>query len=933
MRKKIDPSVRNLMEKGFKRGHRGVFVIVGDRARDQVVSLFNLWNSIRQIQENKNSGLPKILWCYKNELGFSSQQKKRMKELSKQKRQGLYENESSNPFELFLKATDINYCYYKETNRVLGQTYDFLILQDFEALTPNILCRTVETVRGGGLIIFMLKAMSSLRKLYSLTMDVHTRYKTSQVAELSPLMNERMMVSLAISGSCIFIDDEMNLLNVSELNEQESCESSKKDLGGLLEKYSKDKLLSGVLSLSKSLDQAQAVLSIVESVIDHSSQINRAMTPVIFLTAARGRGKSAALGLSVAASLFSGISQIHITAPSIEALNVIGQFCELALVNFGLSKNSDFEVEFGLAGNIKSISVVKKEEICGRVIRGRSKAHFWIFNELPNSVSGLFIIDEAASIPLPKVKETVLRAKCPVLITSTVNGYEGTGRSLSLKLVSELRSRKGSFADRILKELSMNEPIRYQESDPVEEWLNKFLCLSMTEPVALKSTLPDPANCRLYLLNKATLLSCNRSTEKFLASIWSLFVSSHYKNSPNDLQLLADAPNHYLCVLLNDISSKEDNGLPDVIVAAQIVFERGNLAMERSQHASRPAGDLVPWTLSDYFLDPSFLEFSGLRIVRIATHPKAERMGFASELLKQLRDFFKEEISSEKTNWEDFSAERGIQSSDTNRLSVRKNLPPLLKEASKLNPPKISYISSCFGVTKELYNFWTKNKYVGVYMRNSQNEQTGEHSIIVVNSLNEDELDFSAFQGEFRKRLIRLLNSEFRLLDPFLAHLLLFQELKVQNRDESMERVTSIFSLSDLKRLEAYSNNLSENNLIRDLFGLIGESLFMGELGSWKPAIAQSIILIVVCLQKSDFDRAAHLLRMEVSQVMAIFNKIIKKATQSIKEITEKKISRELNLEKEASQATPLNPIALKKEEFIGESFGVLNKRPKIGKN
>lgn len=29
-----------------------------------------------------------------------------------------------------------------------------------------------------------------------------------------------------------------------------------------------------------------------------------------------------------------------------------------------------------------------------------------------------------------------------------------------------------------------------------------------------------------------------------------LYVASHYKNSPNDLQLMADAPSHHLFVLL-----------------------------------------------------------------------------------------------------------------------------------------------------------------------------------------------------------------------------------------------------------------------------------------------------------------------------------------------------------------------------------------------
>ena len=52
-----------------------------------------------------------------------------------------------------------------------------LILQDFEALTPNMLCRTVETVEGGGFVILLFKTMSSLKQLYTLTMDVHNRFR------------------------------------------------------------------------------------------------------------------------------------------------------------------------------------------------------------------------------------------------------------------------------------------------------------------------------------------------------------------------------------------------------------------------------------------------------------------------------------------------------------------------------------------------------------------------------------------------------------------------------------------------------------------------------------------------------------------------------------------------------------------------------------
>ena len=37
-------------------------------------------------------------------------------------------------------------------------------LQDFEALTPNILCRTIETVQGGGMVVLLLKTMDSLKQ-------------------------------------------------------------------------------------------------------------------------------------------------------------------------------------------------------------------------------------------------------------------------------------------------------------------------------------------------------------------------------------------------------------------------------------------------------------------------------------------------------------------------------------------------------------------------------------------------------------------------------------------------------------------------------------------------------------------------------------------------------------------------------------------------
>lgn len=44
------------------------------------------------------------------------------------------------------------------------------LLQDFEALTPNLLARTVETVEGGGIVVILLRTMKSLKQLYTMTM-------------------------------------------------------------------------------------------------------------------------------------------------------------------------------------------------------------------------------------------------------------------------------------------------------------------------------------------------------------------------------------------------------------------------------------------------------------------------------------------------------------------------------------------------------------------------------------------------------------------------------------------------------------------------------------------------------------------------------------------------------------------------------------------
>ncbi|GFX22515.1 RNA cytidine acetyltransferase [Trichonephila clavipes] len=164
VRKKLDNRIRVLIENCVNLHHRSLFVIVGEKARDNIPILHEI------LSKADVRARPSVLWCYKKDLGFSSnkrKQKKLKRALATANRHGLDEFDS---LEYFISATNIRYCYYSETHSIMGQTFGMAILQDFEALTPNLLARTVETVEGGGVILILLQTITSIKQLYTMSM-------------------------------------------------------------------------------------------------------------------------------------------------------------------------------------------------------------------------------------------------------------------------------------------------------------------------------------------------------------------------------------------------------------------------------------------------------------------------------------------------------------------------------------------------------------------------------------------------------------------------------------------------------------------------------------------------------------------------------------------------------------------------------------------
>lgn len=68
------------------------------------------------------------------------------------------------------------------------------------------------------------------------------------------------------------------------------------------------------------LSQAHAVLKFIESISE------KTLRATVALTAARGRGKSAALGLAMSSAVAFGYSNIFVTSPSPENLKTLFEF-------------------------------------------------------------------------------------------------------------------------------------------------------------------------------------------------------------------------------------------------------------------------------------------------------------------------------------------------------------------------------------------------------------------------------------------------------------------------------------------------------------------------------------------------------------------------------------------------------------------------------
>lgn len=77
-------------------------------------------------------------------------------------------------------------------------------------------------------------------------------------------------------------------------------------------------------------------------IVDSISE--RSLKSTISLTAGRGRGKSAALGIALASAIVYGFSNIFVTAPSPENLSTVFEFLFRGLDALNYREHTDYDI-------------------------------------------------------------------------------------------------------------------------------------------------------------------------------------------------------------------------------------------------------------------------------------------------------------------------------------------------------------------------------------------------------------------------------------------------------------------------------------------------------------------------------------------------------------------------------------------------------------
>ncbi|EFM0211762.1 tRNA cytosine(34) acetyltransferase TmcA [Escherichia coli O18ac:H14] len=284
---------------------------------------------------------------------------------------------------------------------------------------------------------------------------------------------------------------------------------------------------------------------------------------VAAVTAARGRGKSALAGQLISRIAGSAI----VTAPAKAATDVLAQF----------------------AGE-------KFRFIAPDALLASDEQADWL------------VVDEAAAIPAPLLHQLVSRFP-RTLLTTTVQGYEGTGRGFLLKFCARFPH---------LHRFELQQPIRWAQGCPLEKMVSEALVFDD------ENFTHTPQGNIVISAFEQTLW---RSDPETPLKVYQLLSGAHYRTSPLDLRRMMDAPGQHFLQAAGE----------NEIAGALWLVDEGGLSQELSQAVwagfRRPRGNLVAQSLAAHGSNPLAATLRGRRVSRIAVHPARQREGTGRQLI------------------------------------------------------------------------------------------------------------------------------------------------------------------------------------------------------------------------------------------------------------------------------------------------------------
>lgn len=452
-----------------------------------------------------------------------------------------------------------------KATQVLGQEYDLLIVNSYSGFDADGFGAVTGTLRGGGLVILITPVL-----------DEWCHYPDPEHAR----------IGVAENGKARFLGRLAAVL-------KSTIDAIVYEQEGVLP----DRQTSGVFNaVSENIDapfrtrdQMLAVAAIKKVVTGHRRR------PLV-LTADRGRGKSAALGIAAGQLLNNGLQRIIVTGPRMDAVAPV----------------------FDLASETSPHAIRGR----GRLELGHACLEYFAPDDLLQTLpqADLILVDEAAAIPTPLL-ERMLRHYARIVFSTTVHGYEGTGQGFSLRFKRLLDVFTPDW-----KAQRLEQPIRWNDGDPLERLVFDMLLLDADAAPDVVAAQAQADLCSIEMIDRDVL----NQDESMLSELFGLLVLAHYRTTPNDLRQLLDGENLFIHVMRYQ----------GHIVAAAIVGEEGGFdgdtAVAIYQGKRRPRGHLIAQSLAVHAGMEQAATLRYGRILRIAVHPAAQGGGLGSRLVQYL---------------------------------------------------------------------------------------------------------------------------------------------------------------------------------------------------------------------------------------------------------------------------------------------------------